>query len=175
MVRYALPFTDDGGASFYRFCSLRAEVENFELAFYFMFYVRKCILNASNYQLNRCFPEIAGASYGDKFADLTGPDDFTRLPLGVFWWLINIRLGYLIFRHGNSYTIEPYMPSRFARQFAMINYISATPTLASSAKIYLKVPRRGTTAWLEGQKLFSALLTRRPIVILALVSVPGTP
>ena len=48
---------------------------------------------------------------------LAGPDDFTRLPSGVFWWLINIRHGYLIFRQGNSYTIEPYMPSHFARQF----------------------------------------------------------
>ena len=41
-----------------------------------------------------------------------------RLPSGVFLWLINIRPGYLIFRQGNSCTIEPYMPNRFARQFS---------------------------------------------------------
>ena len=83
----------------------------------YIFYIRKCILNASNNQLNRCFPEITGAAYGKKFADLVGPDDFTRLSSGVFWWLVNIRPGYLLFRQGNSCTIEPYMPNRFARQF----------------------------------------------------------
>ena len=56
----------------------------------YMFYVRKCILNASNYHLNRCFPEITDAAYGDKFADIVGPDDFTRLPSGVFLSLIHI-------------------------------------------------------------------------------------
>ena len=87
----------------------------------YMYYDRKSILSSSNYQLDRCFPEIFGASYGDKFADLAGPDDFTRMPSGVFWWLINIRPGYLLFRQGNSCTIEPYMPSRFARQLYIGN------------------------------------------------------
>jgi len=49
-----------------------------------MYYVRKLILSSSNYQLDRCFPEIFGPSYGNKFADLAGPDDFTRLSSGVF-------------------------------------------------------------------------------------------
>jgi len=75
------------------------------------------ILNGNNYQLDRCFPEIHDASYGDKFADLVGLDGFTRLSSGVFWWLINIRPGYLLFWQGNSCTLEPYMPYRFARQF----------------------------------------------------------
>jgi len=74
------------------------KLENSSWSNYYMFFVRKCILNISNYQLDRYFPEIAGASYGDKFAGLTGPDYFTRLPSGVFWWRINIRPGYLIFR-----------------------------------------------------------------------------
>jgi len=64
---------------------------------YYIFYVRKIILSSSNYQLDRCFPEISGASYGDKFANLAGPDEFTWLPSGVFWWLINIRPRYLSF------------------------------------------------------------------------------
>jgi len=85
---------------------------------YYMFYIQKTILNGANYQLNRCFPEIHDASYGDKFADLVGLDGFTRLPSGVFWWLINIRPRYLIFWQENSDTIEPYMPYRFARQFS---------------------------------------------------------
>ena len=83
----------------------------------YMYYIRKCILTASNYQLNRCFPEITGAAYGDKFADMVGPNNFTRLSSGVFWWLNNIQPGYLLCRQGNSCTIEPYMPNRFARQF----------------------------------------------------------
>jgi len=65
---------------------------------YYMLYIWKMILNGGNYQLDRCFFEIHDASYGDKFADLVGPDGFTRLPSGIFWWLINIRRGYLIFR-----------------------------------------------------------------------------
>ena len=64
---------------------------------YYLFYIQKTI-NGANYQLDRCFPEIHDASYKDKFADLVGPDGFTRLPSGVFWWLINIRPGYLVFR-----------------------------------------------------------------------------
>jgi len=82
-----------------------------------MFFVRKFILSILNYQLDRCFPEISGASYGDKFADLEGSDYFIRLPYGVFWWLINIQPGYLILRQDDSCTIEPYVPSHFARQF----------------------------------------------------------
>ena len=61
------------------------KLENSSWSNYYIFFVRKCILNTLNYQLDRCFPEIAGASYGDKFADLAGPDDFTRLPSGIFW------------------------------------------------------------------------------------------
>ena len=67
----------------------------------------------SNYQLDRCFHEIHDASFGDKFVDLVGPDGFNELSSYVFWWLINIRPGYLVFRQGNSYTLEPYMPYRF--------------------------------------------------------------
>jgi len=92
-------------------------LENSSWSQYYMYYIRKAILSSSNYQLDRCFPDISGAFYGDKFADLAGLDDFKRLPFGIFWWLINIRPGNLIFRQGDSCTIEPYMPSRFARPF----------------------------------------------------------
>ena len=66
-----------------------------------MFFIQKTILNGNNYQLDRCFPEIYDASYGNKFVDLVGPDDFTRLFSGIFWWLINIWPGYLAFQQGN--------------------------------------------------------------------------
>jgi len=121
------------------------KLENSSWTQYYMFYVQKSILNISNYQLDRCFPEIADVSYEDKFADLAGPDDFTRLPSGVFWWLINIQPGYLIFRQGNSCTIEPYMPSHFARQFGYDQLYVGNPNAGLCfSGIYLKVLGRGT-------------------------------
>ena len=41
----------------------------------------------------------------------------TILDIGCFRWLINIRVGYLVFRVKNRCYIEPYLPCRFARQF----------------------------------------------------------
>ena len=61
------------------------KLENSSWSHCYMFYVQKSILNILNYQLDRCFPEIVDAFYRDKFVDLAGPDDFTRLPSGVFW------------------------------------------------------------------------------------------
>jgi len=66
-----------------------AEAGEFELVT--VLYVLCSKMSNSNYQLDRCFPKISGASYGDKFADFAGPDDFTRLSSRVFWWLISIR------------------------------------------------------------------------------------
>ena len=128
------------------FITFVQRLENSSWSQYYMYYVRKAILISSSYQLDRCFSEISGASYGDKFVDLAGPDDFTRLLSEVFWWLINIRSGYLIFRQGDSCTIESYMPSYVLGSSAMINYMLATPTLASTSVVtYLKVPERGIT------------------------------
>jgi len=126
-----------------------------------MFYVRKAILSRASYQLDRCFPEIPDASYEDKFADLAGPDEFTRLPSGVFWWLINIRHGYLIFQQGDSCTIESYMPSCFARQFGYDQLYIGNPNTGLRFE--------GARAWYYniagGTGPSSASLTRRPIVI----------
>ena len=109
-----------------------------------MFFIRKCILNASNYQLDRCFPEITGASYRNKLSDLAGPDDFKRLPSGVFWWLINIRPRYLLFRQENLCTIEPYIPSHFARQFGYDQLYIGNPNANLSFKRNLF---EGARAW----------------------------
>ena len=79
-----------------------------------MFYIRKTILNGNNYQLDRCFPEIHDASYGDRFVDFETLDGFIRLSSDVFCWLINIQPGYLVFRQENSSTLKPYMSCRFA-------------------------------------------------------------
>ena len=79
--------------------------------------IRKIVPSSMNYQIYRCFPEIGDGGYGDKFADIAGSDGFTKLSSGVFWWLINIRPGYLVFCQGNNCYTEPYMPNKFARQF----------------------------------------------------------
>ena len=42
---------------------------------------------------------------------------FTRLSSGVFWWLINIRPEYLVFRQGDFCTLKPYVPCQFTQQF----------------------------------------------------------
>ena len=62
-------------------------LENSSWSQYYMYFVRKTILNGNNYQLDRCFPKICDASYGDQFADSETPDGFTRLSSGIFWWL----------------------------------------------------------------------------------------
>ena len=94
-----------------------------------MFYIRKTILNGANYQLDRCFPEIHDASYRDKFTNLSYPDRFTRLPPDILWWLINIQSAYMVFHQGNFYTVEPYMPCRFARQFTYNQLYVGNPNL----------------------------------------------
>ena len=92
------------------FVPFMQRLENSNWIHSYMFFIWKTILSGANYQLDRCFPEIHDTSYGDKFSDLVGPYEFTRLSSGIFWWLINIRSGYLVFRQGSSCTIKPYMP-----------------------------------------------------------------
>ena len=139
-----------------------------------MFYIRKTILNGSNYQLDRCFPEIHDASYGVS-ADLVGPDGFTRLSSSVFWWLINVRPGYLVFQEGNSCTLEPYVPCRFARQFGYDQlYVgNPSPSLCFSENL-LKVLGPSITARREELELSSPSLTRRPTLMPVLTFVSGT-
>jgi len=81
-----------------------------------MFFIRT-IQSDFNYQLVWCFPDIQDTPYGDRFLDFADPDGFNTLLTGVFRWLINIRPKYLIFRQGDTCTIEPYLLSRFTRQF----------------------------------------------------------
>jgi len=83
----------------------------------YMFFIIRTIQSDVNYQLVRCFSYIQDASYGERFLNFVGPDGFTTLSTGVFCWLINIRPGYLVFRQGDTCTIEPYMSSRLARKF----------------------------------------------------------
>jgi len=81
----------------------------------YIFYIKKAIQSDLNYQLVRYLPDIQDTPYGDRFLDIAGPDRYTTLSTGC--WLMCIRPGYLVFRQGDTCTIEPYLPSRFARQF----------------------------------------------------------
>jgi len=70
-----------------------------------------------NYQLVTWFPDFLGASYQKRFFNRPVVDGFTTLSAGIFWWLINICPGYLVFWQGIICTSEPYLPNRLARQF----------------------------------------------------------
>ena len=140
-----------------------------------MFFILKTILNGGNSQLDRCFPEIHDASYGDKFADLVGPDGFTQLSSGVFWWLINIRPGYLIFQQGNSCTVEPYMSCQFAWQFGYAQLYIGNPNTNFS---FCGNLFEGTRAWYYsvagGTGAIFTLPHKTPNSYVSLIFVRGT-
>ena len=41
----------------------------------------------------------------------------TSLSWGIFEWLVSIGPSHLLYRSGDTCYLEPYVPSRFARQF----------------------------------------------------------
>ena len=71
--------------------------------------------------------------------------------------------------------VKPYVPSHFARQFGYDQLYVSNPNagLCFSENLF-----KGARAWYyrvaEGHELFSACLTKRPIVIPASVSARGT-
>ena len=111
-----------------------------------MYYIRKTILSSSNYQLDRCFSEISGASYGDKFANLAGLDDFTQLSPGSFGG--SSTFGPDIWSSGKVIHVRSNLTCLVASlgSLVMINCMSATLTLDSASVVtYLKVSGRGIT------------------------------
>ncbi|XP_020270669.1 uncharacterized protein LOC109845813 [Asparagus officinalis] len=82
--------------------------------------------------------------YGVTFQDVTGPNGFTQLNVGVFRWLLYIRPGYLIFRQGGKCFIDPYQPYRFARQFGydQLYVRNPRPQLAIVGNLY-----EGARSW----------------------------
>jgi len=77
--------------------------------------IRKIIARYGNYNLYRCFPNIPGTAYGEEFMDVgTG---HTFLGQGPFRWLISIQPSHLLCCLGDTCLLEPYVLSRFARQF----------------------------------------------------------
>jgi len=66
------------------------------------------------YSLFRCFPYIRDAGYDEEFKDVGYGQ--TSLSRGVFEWLVGIRPSSGVQERDTCY-LEPYVPSRFARQF----------------------------------------------------------
>ena len=60
-------------------------------------------------------PLHSNAGYGEEFEDVG--ESQKSLSQGVFEWLIRIRPSHLLYRSGDTCYLEPYVPSRFARQF----------------------------------------------------------
>ena len=75
--------------------------------------VRKLLCRHDVYSLFRCFPYIRDAGYGEEFKEVG--DGKTSLSRGIFEWLVSIRPSHLVYRSGDTYYLEPYVPSRLAR------------------------------------------------------------
>jgi len=77
--------------------------------------VRKLVHRYDAYSLYRCFPSILRAGYGEEFYDVG--DGRSSLRQSIFKWLVSIRPSHLVYRCGDIYYLEPYVPSCFDRQF----------------------------------------------------------
>ena len=86
---------------------------------------RKLLCRHDVYSLFRCFPYIHDAGYGEEFMDVG--DGQTLLSRGVFEWLVSIRPSHLVYRSGDTCYLEPYVPSRFARQFGYDQLYEGNP------------------------------------------------
>ena len=80
-----------------------------------MVVVHKLLYRYDIYSLFWCFSYICDAGYGEEFKDVR--DGKTSLSRGIFEWLVSIRPSHLVYRSGDTCYLEPYVPSRFARQF----------------------------------------------------------
>src|SRR5436189_3310094 len=82
---------------------------------------------------------------------------------GPFTWLLNIRPGYHLFRREVECWIEPYTPSRFARQFGYDQLYVGNPNSGLAARGTLL---EGARAWFYsiagGTGVTFSLLSLRP-------------
>ena len=88
---------------------------------------RKLVRRYDVYSLFRCFSRIRGAGYEEEFKD--AGEGQSSLTWGVFEWLVSIRPSHLLYRSGNTCYLEPYIPSRFARQFGYDQLYVGNPNL----------------------------------------------
>jgi len=77
--------------------------------------VCKLLCQYDVYGLFRCFHYIHDAGYGKEFKDVG--DRKTSLSRGIFKWLVSIQPSHPVYKSGDTCYLEPYVPSRFARQF----------------------------------------------------------
>jgi len=88
---------------------------------------RKLVRRYDVYSLFRCFSRIRGADYDEEFKD--AGEEQSSLSRGVFEWLVSIRPSHLLYRSGDTCYLEPYVPSRFARQFGYDQLYVGNPNL----------------------------------------------
>jgi len=87
--------------------------------------IRRLVKRQDSYSLFLCFPHILGTQYGEKVRDVG--DDRSSLGEGTFKWLISIMPSHLVYRCGDVCHLEPYLPSRFDRQFGYENLYIGNP------------------------------------------------
>jgi len=63
--------------------------------------------------------------YGKEFKDVG--DEKTSLSRRIFEWLVSIRPSLLVYRSGDTCYLEPYVPSRFDRQFGYDQFYVGNP------------------------------------------------
>lgn len=55
-----------------------------------MLVICKVLQHHQNYEINQCFLNFPDSDYEARFKDTLGPDNFSTLSSGAFWWLINM-------------------------------------------------------------------------------------
>ena len=103
---------------------------------------RKLVSRYDVYSLFRCFSRIQGAGYGEEFKD--AEEGRSSLSRGVFEWLVSIRPSHLLYRSGDTCYLEPYVSSRFARQFGYDQLYVGNPNLNLA---FMGSLIDGTRAW----------------------------
>ena len=70
-------------------------------------------------------PYIRDEGYGEEFKDVG--DGKMSLSQGIFELLVSIRPSHLVYRSGDTYYLEPYVLSQFARQFGYDQLYAGNP------------------------------------------------
>lgn len=104
-----LPTKNSSGASFIQ------KYEGCDWKNNYMHIIRKTVLYHQNFHIYRYFSDFSGSAYREEFRDTTGLDGYTTFCSD--WWLINIRIGHLLYCQRSFCFLEPYFPSRIVHLF----------------------------------------------------------
>ena len=127
MVRYTFPVSDVSGAIIWGFYAICPTIGVLKLEW--LVHANDPINPSKQHEISISEVLPCFLRSFERFFDQPGTDGFTILSSGIFWWLINIHPGYLIFWQENICTIEPYWPSRFARRFGYDRLYLDNPNL----------------------------------------------